>query len=166
MFYLFLIIAETTNMTSRGNPYRINFNTRTGGVVSRAIQSSAISRDDQNSWGGTVSRQVQSITGNIQGNIINNNNPYVSHDDIVTNATLSGSSPPTNTTPKARNTVLVIKAVYRELRRLAPLVHPIKRKITRIKRKGTSGSGSGSTNQLHQLRKLLSLLNKYYQYHA
>jgi hypothetical protein len=123
MFYLFLIIAETTNMTSRGNPYRTNFNTRTGGAVSRAIQSSAISSDDlnpQNSWrstvsstavsttgttegvdlhriGGAVSRQVQSITGNIQGNIINNNNPYVSHDDIVTNATLSGSSPPTNT---------------------------------------------------------------------
>jgi hypothetical protein len=188
MFYLFLIIAETTNMTSRGNPYRTNFNTRTGGAVSRAIQSSAKSSDDlnpQNSWrstvsstavsttgttegvdlhriGGAVSRQVQSITGNIQGNIINNNNPYVSHDDIVTNATLSGSSPPTNTTPKARNTVLVIKAVYRELRCLAPTVHPIKRTITRIKRKGTSGSGGGSTNQLHQLRKLLSLLNKYY----
>lgn len=99
MFYLFLIIAETRNMTSiRGNPYRINFNTQTGGPVSRAIQSGAIiSSDDQNSWGSTVSRQVQSIRGNTQGNIINNNNPYVSYDDTVTDAMLSGSSPPTNT---------------------------------------------------------------------
>jgi hypothetical protein len=95
--------------------------TRKCGAISRALQSTSF--DDLNlhnySWrgkvrsamvsttrtiegldlhrtSGAVSRHARSSTGNAQGNIINNNNPYASYDEKVTKAGLSGSSATTN----------------------------------------------------------------------